>query len=304
MKTIAKLCIERAASKFLSALPSRRTAFVGFAKRLAGQQKFTWITRFIYESLVNGYVADACAQSEFVPVRITPTNQLLLVDLHKHDYRYWPFADFPIYDPSLTEYLYCTLQPGDVFFDLGANIGYFSIIAATIVGERGKVFAFDANKAMVEQISRSSVLNKFESIIEAVHIAFNDGNLPVERLFLNPEDTGISSIAPAILAGHFETGALTKDRYVDVPASSFDNWILRHPIKKIDCLKVDIEGAEDMLIRGMKLSLSRFQIRHVICETSGASEFFRTMTDFGYRARPLSLQNPELRWGNWIFELE
>jgi hypothetical protein len=176
-KAIAALSIERAASKFLVAFPSRRTVFVAFAKKL----RTGWVARFIFESLVRGY-AVAGSESELTPLRITPMNQLLLVDLRKKHYRYWPFSDFPISDPSLTDYLYSTLKAGDVFFDLGATIGYLSIIAAAIVGERGKVFAFDANKAMVDQISRSSALNKFQSIIETVHIALNDGSSRIERL--------------------------------------------------------------------------------------------------------------------------
>ena len=218
---VLRHCIARGACNFLSAFPSRRIAYVALSKHLAKPNALGWFTRFTFESLVDGYVS--FAGSKLTPVQITPTYQLLFIDLTKKEYRYWPFDDFPIYEPLLTNYLYTTLRAGDVFFDVGANIGYFSIIAAAIVGQRGKVFAFDANKAMVAQISRSSALNNFQSIVETVYIAFNDGSARTERLFLNPEHTGLASIRPWI--GHFESGDLKKDQYVNVPATSFDDWI-------------------------------------------------------------------------------
>ena len=68
-------------------------------------------------------------------------------------------------------------------------------------------------------------------------------------------------------------------------------------------MKVDIEGAESMLIQGMRLSFARFQIPHVVCETHEGSEVFRAMIELGYKARPLCIYKPQWQWGNWIFEL-
>ena len=76
-----------------------------------------------------------------------------------------------IWEPYETSLLLSMLRPGDVFVDVGANIGYFSVLAASVVGDDGAVFAFEPDPDNFRLLRRNVALNGQQASIVAVQAA-------------------------------------------------------------------------------------------------------------------------------------
>jgi FkbM family methyltransferase len=136
------------------------------------------------------------------------------------------------------ETIVSTLRSGDVFYDVGSNVGFFSLIAARVVGAGGAVHAFEAVPEVADQIRRNARRNDLANI--SVHVAAVsdiDGQLQLARA---PHPGGATTARPGALGEEPETiSALTLDTF----AASSD----RPP----DLVKIDVEGAETEVIAGM-----------------------------------------------------
>lgn len=71
---------------------------------------------------------------------------------------------FGVWEPYITQYMERNLSPGDTFIDIGANIGYHSILASTLVGDRGKVFAIEASPSNYELLKENIALNNIKNV--------------------------------------------------------------------------------------------------------------------------------------------
>src|SRR5262245_12901971 len=147
---------------------------------------------------------------------------------------------FGVWEPNLTQFLNHNLKDGDVFVDVGAHIGYFTLQASKLVGKSGKVVAIEASpKAhakLIENIERERATN-----IEALNIAVSDKEETL-KIFLAPINTGETSILPA------------KDYTCEceVTAKPLSAIIPRHEISKVRLIKIDVEGAEWFVVSGLR----------------------------------------------------
>jgi FkbM family methyltransferase len=88
----------------------------------------------------------------------TRSGDKLLVDANDIVGKYISY--FGSWEPCLTEWLKSTLKPGDIFIDVGANVGYFSLLAARLVGATGKVLAIEALPSTAEVLRGNVSINK------------------------------------------------------------------------------------------------------------------------------------------------
>lgn len=145
------------------------------------------------------------------------------------------------YEKSLGDLIKKMLRPGDVFLDIGANVGYFSLLAAAIQ-PRCRIFSFEPVKDLFEKLEQNIFLNQIKNI-NAVNAA--TGEVDEERkLFLSGSDNlGMSSFQePENFSGMKET----------VKVISIDHWFESSGLSKIDLLKLDVEGSELATLKGMK----------------------------------------------------
>ena len=131
------------------------------------------------------------------------------------------FARVP-YEPKTTQALLRLLEPGAVFVDVGANTGYFTVLAALRVGNTGHVVAFEPNPSVRDQLQRHLTVNGVTNRVTVCDIALADRNEDNAQFFVScwPENDGISSLTPA--PETIARGGLRTESTIPVQVRTFD----------------------------------------------------------------------------------
>jgi FkbM family methyltransferase len=145
------------------------------------------------------------------------------------------------------------LRPGDCVLDVGANVGYYTLAAAKLVGPTGCVHAFEASPLIFSRLKRNARLNPHANI-HVHHAAVADRPGEVAFHTAAADRTGYSSIR--------DLGADTAS-VATVPALAIDSLLPELPPARL--VKIDVEGAELLVLRGMCGLLERDR-PHLICE--------------------------------------
>jgi FkbM family methyltransferase len=144
------------------------------------------------------------------------------------------------YEPDTTRKLSTLLPHCSCFVDLGANEGYFSVLASTLMGDRGRVFSIEPQSRLQEVIARNMALNR------AAH-----GTL-IRCAVSNRAGTAALHLHPDVNTG--ASALQSRTRYSvpteQVPVTTLDEIFSRHGIQQCDLLKIDIEGGEYEAILG------------------------------------------------------
>jgi len=188
-----------------------------------------------------------------------------------------------LWEAHVTRAIATLLQEEDTFFDVGANFGYYSCIAATRTVRRHKhinIHAFEPNPEIAKLLHKTFSLNGLEHSARIVEAGVSDkpGDL---TLYLGGEQWGSSSFRK-------ELAHAKKDDGVKVPVTTIDAYCKEHKIEKVDVIKLDVEGYEDHAYAGMRHTVKNNpQVRIVMEFTFGAYEnepdFFKQLqTDFEY----------------------
>jgi len=149
------------------------------------------------------------------------------------------------------------IRHGDVFFDIGANYGFYSFFVGPLCGTSGVVHAFEANPLLIAHLRGSSELNESHSRIVVNAVAVGSESGKVLRLY-DPERIGGSSLYPL--------DWLNAESSVLVPVTTIDEYRRANSIKRIDVMKIDIEGAELDAFRGMEETFQVCPPALIICE--------------------------------------
>lgn len=166
------------------------------------------------------------------------------------------------------------LRPGMTFYDVGANIGFFTLVAARVVGNSGRVVAFEADPEIAERLREHVAGNKFDwVVVKEKAVWSSSGPLRFARADrLRSPDRGLGHVV-----SDGEMGSISTD------GISLDDCVLTETAP--DFLKCDVEGAEVEVFRGaQRLLKERRPI--IICEMH-TDEARRTLVEefsrFGYR---------------------
>lgn len=126
-----------------------------------------------------------------------------------------------------------TIEPGQVVFDIGANVGYYTLLASSLVREQGKVYAFEPLPENLSYLRQHLVLNHIHNV-EVIDAAVAD--MP-----------GTASFDPS---PNRSMGHITAHGALRVPVVSLDDLIANEHLPHPDCLKIDVEGAEVRVLQG------------------------------------------------------
>jgi len=155
-----------------------------------------------------------------------------------------PIASNGIYEPHITNFVRNNLGEGDVFFDIGANIGYFTFLAASIVGESGKVYSFEPFSENIKILS----INNMESKLDNINIyPFAVSDSDKLCLFDNSGSNGFIRPMSDKLSRVMDS--------TPVYSVALDH-LLGH-VDKVNLIKIDTEGAEYLALSGAKAILHK-----------------------------------------------
>ncbi|MGH9733183.1 MAG: FkbM family methyltransferase [Candidatus Acidiferrales bacterium] len=196
---------------------------------------------------------------------------------------------FGSYAPLVTHAMERCLKPGDVFIDVGANVGYISAVAAALVGTRGQVHAFEPAPEHFVRLRRVAELNPKYSIFTNP-CAVDD--VAAKRTIHITREAGQSSLVPL----YKRVDEVV--RCEDVQALRLDSYIEQAGIERVALIKIDVEGYELPVLKGLEGYFRRTGHRPpIICEIApraypllGAnlSQLADCMTSFGYAAFDLA----------------
>jgi len=167
----------------------------------------------------------------------------ILLDMQV-DKDYW----LGTYEPELQSALHELIPAGAVIYDVGANIGYVSLLLAKAAGVAGRVFAFEALPSNVEQLRRNVALNGMDARVTIIASAVTQTLGPVR--FLVHTSGGMGKVAGS--AGREDS---IKSEVI-VPGISLDEFVYGQGNPAPQVVKMDIEGGEVMALPGMRRVLT------------------------------------------------
>jgi len=188
-------------------MKNKKKSLIPFYKNLVDKLSGHGLKKYSVVNKINNYTKSKLKTNYAVvqghKMYLDPTDNLSL-------------SIFGIYEPMETELVKKELKPNNVALDIGAFIGYYSLIFARLVGNDGKVFAFELNPTPFSTLKKNIEINNYQNVIL--------------------ENKGVSNTDKNLKSGEH---LVRLDTY-------FKN---RDP--KVDFIKMDIEGAEMRALEGM-----------------------------------------------------
>ena len=194
-----------------------------------------------------------------------------------------------LYEPETVRLLRQRLRPGDTFIDAGANIGYLSAIAAGLVGPGGQVHAFEPVPDYFESLQSLSRLNRSRRIF-ARRVALGEKQGTASISVAAGSNIGWNTMVPGFMR------PADTDRIIEVPVVRLDAYLEDHGIGEIALIKIDTEGFELPILRGLERFFASGGRPPIICEVAPAAysllgrdvkDLFEYLAAFSYRARTL-----------------
>ena len=209
------------------------------------------------------------------------------------------------FEPYTTELFEQAIRPAATVLDLGAQFGYFSLVAARRVGPEGRVYAFEPVPGNFELLERNIHMNGYRDIIHAVAKAVGDQHT-VETMFVYQGSDSHSL---------YRHPAVAVRETTPVECVRIDEFLKGQPV---DVIKMDIEGHEPFALEGMKQTIARSDHLRLFIELAPAylrragvepEDYLRQLEGLGFeihlidedarRLHPLANTVPDVRNPTW-----
>ena len=174
------------------------------------------------------------------------------------------------------------LRKGDTFFDIGANIGLFSLFASRIIGDTGTVYAFEPTPLIYERLLGNIKLNNLKNI-KSINIGFSNVRALVDFNVSNDGHDAWNSLA--------KLNQLQNGTSIKVNVETLDSFIEESNILNINFIKLDVEGWEKFVLEGGRKLLSKknppvflveFAEDHAFAAGYYCGELYDFMKSFGF----------------------
>ncbi|MAG58519.1 MAG: hypothetical protein CMJ83_19700 [Planctomycetes bacterium] len=182
------------------------------------------------------------------------------------------------------------VEPGMTCLDVGANLGEMTLHLARLVGAGGRVHAFEPAPRIRDRLTAHVARNHYEDrvTVHPLALADHEGSLPLTCPSPTEDNQGTASLVD--LVSSTPTAETTR-----VPIMTLDELAERHPIPRIDLVKVDIQGAEPLFLRGadtvlrrdhpiLFIEVSKTDLAH---GKATPRALIRQLTEIGYTVRTL-----------------
>ena len=206
--------------------------------------------------------------------------------------RLQPMADSAFivgeYEPGCVRALREHLPKGSVCVDVGANVGYFSILMSQIVGKQGQTIAFEPMPETVEVLRENIEVNHLENVV-VVAAAASDESGSVEIL----SDATDRATKTASMVGYHVEGQVQKTVVRSIRLDDYFDGSMRLP----SLIKIDVEGAELMALKGARETIAKAN-PILIVEIHGwgsarSQEVMNLLSELGYRTRIVEIRSRE-----------
>jgi FkbM family methyltransferase len=180
---------------------------------------------------------------------------------------FW-FGDF---DPWVGQTLSHLVGPDDIVCDIGANIGATALPLARAIGPSGRIYCFEPVNATAQRLSRNIEANGLQNA-EVFELALSDQD-GTSKIGYDKNQPGMASVNQS-------------DQSTTVLSRRFDAWVEDLNIASIAVCKIDVEGHEPAVVRGMKASLQRGIISSLVFESHGDradEEVISSLREYGYK---------------------
>ena len=192
-----------------------------------------------------------------------------------------------VWEAEETAVVKAVVAPGEVVIDVGADIGYYTLLFSANSGPNGHVYSFEPNPSSRAWLDKNIELNQARNIT-SIGIALFDTSGEVA---LNHDQIAMNTQSPNILR---------------VPTQPFDEWRKAQQIKRVDLIKIDAEGAEMRILRGMRNTIlgDRPKLLVEIHPTKlpafedSADNVMTFLNDARYLIRPVDRQDLAFDHGN------
>jgi FkbM family methyltransferase len=203
---------------------------------------------------------------------------------------------YGLYEEAELRRIRSALDPGDVFVDVGAHIGLYTLLAAGLVGPTGAVHAFEPLPANFQRLQSAVRLNGMQHVrLNQTAVGRAEGTMRLHPY----AGKGHASFAMASRYGSRDEAPTV------VPMTTLDAYAARHRLRRIDAVKVDVEGAEWDVFQGMRTVLRDVKPRVILTEVWTADAHARyhggaapeqlpspddlagLLRGFGYRVAPI-----------------
>lgn len=151
-----------------------------------------------------------------------------------------------VYEIEKTNAIIHLLKPGSTFVDVGANVGDYSLLAARLVGDAGKVLCFEPERRNLDLLERGVDLNGYKNV-EVYQVALSDNN-------------GQATLHLGEIGGyHSLLGGLSSRQAgtVTVATRTLDAFLEESGRDRVDMMKIDVEGAEMQVLAGARATLEK-----------------------------------------------
>jgi FkbM family methyltransferase len=184
----------------------------------------------------------------------------------------------------VTEAMMKTVRRGSVVLDIGANLGYFTILLADLTGADGRVLAFEPNPKLASLVQKSAAVNGFGGFTDVHNIALGAGETTL-RLEIQDDSPGGARV---LLPGTQKSANTTSQ--IDVPVRRLDTI---PGALDAEFMKIDVEGFEQQVWHGMTGILKQNKPLTIFMEFTiqrydDASGFLDEVLDYGFSLEIIS----------------
>lgn len=228
MPNIKKIFI-KVVKKILSYIPKKIiVGFYNFANKFA-----------VFEYLTNSIIKKLIPDSIQIPEG--------RIFLNKDDVGVSGHLALGVYEKTEIDLFRNSIKESDVVVDIGANIGYYSVIAGKKLGDKGKLFVYEPEEVNLNLLKKNIEHNKIQNVIFEQTALSNE--VGTKKFFLTKHNKGTHSLVN-------NRGVVES---VLVKTDTLDNSLKKYGSPKVDVIKMDIEGAEIMAIEGMLETIKKSQ---------------------------------------------
>lgn len=163
------------------------------------------------------------------------------------------------WETPVTQCLTKIVREGDVCIDIGAHLGYFSILMSALAGDRGKTYSIEPNPRIASLLHKTSTINHPGFFVWEGAVSNQAGTL---EIFVPQEKSGDASM---LIRAPEDVSALTAYRVNCLP---LDQFLKELAVSRVDVIKMDAEGAEPFIFEGMDETLKFNKDLKIVMEYS------------------------------------